>query len=139
MLHDGWDKRPGVRILFGRWQDVLPQLAQYDGIFWDTFGEDYNVAQRDFHEHLPKLLKPGGIYSFFNGLAADNAFFHQVCCQVAQCELAHLGFDVQYIALPINASDPKIWDGVGNRYWQLDHYFLPIVQFEDSEIEQPND
>jgi hypothetical protein len=34
----GWDKRPGVTILFGRWQDVLPQLKQYDGIFFDTYG-----------------------------------------------------------------------------------------------------
>jgi protein arginine N-methyltransferase 2 len=41
MLAQGWDKRPGVRIVFGRWQDVLPQLGQYDGIFWDTYGEYY--------------------------------------------------------------------------------------------------
>jgi protein arginine N-methyltransferase 2 len=38
MLAQGWDKKPGVRILFGRWQDVLPQLggSSYDGIFFDT-------------------------------------------------------------------------------------------------------
>lgn len=39
MIKDGWNKRPGVRILFGRWQDVLDQLEAYDGIFFDTFGE----------------------------------------------------------------------------------------------------
>ena len=32
----GWDQKPGVRIVFGRWQDVLPQLGTYDGIFFDT-------------------------------------------------------------------------------------------------------
>jgi len=31
-----------VRIVFGRWQDVLPQLGTYDGIFFDTFGEYYD-------------------------------------------------------------------------------------------------
>lgn len=38
MLSRGWDRKPGVRILFGRWQDVLGQLqlATYDGIFFDT-------------------------------------------------------------------------------------------------------
>jgi hypothetical protein len=36
MLAQGWDKKPGVRILFGRWQDVLHQLDTYDGIFFDT-------------------------------------------------------------------------------------------------------
>lgn len=40
MLQLGWDKRPGVTILFGRWQDVLPQLLQqrFDGVFFDTYG-----------------------------------------------------------------------------------------------------
>jgi hypothetical protein len=33
----GWDQKPGVRIVFGRWQDVLPQLGTYDGIFFDTY------------------------------------------------------------------------------------------------------
>lgn len=33
MLDLGWDKKPNVKILFGRWEDVLDQLEQYDGIF----------------------------------------------------------------------------------------------------------
>ena len=46
MLQLGWDQRPGVRILFGRWQDVLPSLgAQFDGIFFDTFSEFYGDMQ----------------------------------------------------------------------------------------------
>ena len=44
-------------------------------------------ACREFHQALPKLLKPEGLYSFFNGLAADNAFFHSVCCRVVAAEL----------------------------------------------------
>jgi len=31
MLETGWGEKPNVRILFGRWQDVLPQLDSYDG------------------------------------------------------------------------------------------------------------
>lgn len=77
MLQLGWDKRPGVRILFGRWQDVLGQLGTYDGIFFDTYGEYYEEL-RSFHLHLPDLLNPAGVYSFFNGLAPDNLFFHLV-------------------------------------------------------------
>lgn len=46
MLQLGWHQRPGVRILFGRWQDVLPQLgAQFDGIFFDTYSEFYGDMQ----------------------------------------------------------------------------------------------
>lgn len=31
MLQSGWDKRENVKIIFGRWQDVLSQLETYDG------------------------------------------------------------------------------------------------------------
>jgi len=53
------------------------QLGPFDGIFWDTYGEYYE-DMKDFHVQLPRLLRPGGIYSFFNGLAPDNIFFHLV-------------------------------------------------------------
>lgn len=67
-----------------RWQDVLPQLqpGHYDGIFFDTYGEYYaEVGQpgiRAFHQHLPQLLSPTGVYSYFNGFASDSLFFHMV-------------------------------------------------------------
>ncbi len=75
---------------------------------------------------LPSLLRPGGIYSFFHGLAADNAFFHAVYTRIVERELASLGLSTQFVPLPINVSDPKIWEGVRNKYWQLDTYFLPV-------------
>ena len=43
MLQQGWDKRPGVRIVFARWQDCLPQLGSFDGIFFDTFSGSRNT------------------------------------------------------------------------------------------------
>jgi len=49
MLTDGWDKKGGVKIYFGTWQEVVPKLiaekVQFDGIFWDTFGETYEVRR----------------------------------------------------------------------------------------------
>jgi protein arginine N-methyltransferase 2 len=52
MLDDGWDKKENVRICFGRWQDELPKLieegVQFDGIFYDTYGEHFTDLE-DFH------------------------------------------------------------------------------------------
>lgn len=31
MLHTGWGEKDNVKIIFGRWQDVLSQLESYDG------------------------------------------------------------------------------------------------------------
>lgn len=79
---------------------------------------------------MPKLLKKDGLYSYFNGLAADNPFFHAVCCEVSRRELAAQGLAVQFVSLPINVSDPAIWKGIQNKYWQLDTYYLPVGEWE---------
>lgn len=42
-----------------------------------SYGEYYE-EMREFHLQLPKILKPSGVYSYFNGLASDNFFFHMV-------------------------------------------------------------
>lgn len=60
-----------------------------------------------------------------NGL---QAFFHSVYCVIVERELARLGFETQFVRLPINVSDERIWAGVRNRYWRLDAYYLPVCQ-----------
>lgn len=59
---------------------------------------------REFHNALPRLLRPGGVYSYFNGLAADNSFFHRVYCELVRRELTALGLVTQFVPLPINAA-----------------------------------
>lgn len=131
MIELGWDKKPGVRIIFGRWQDAIKALPpqSFDGIFWDTYSEYYE-DQREFQAELPRLLRPGGVYSFFNGLAPDNMFFHLVYGEIARREFNAAGFSVKYDAVPIDASANEIWEGVANRYWHLPVYFLPTCVLE---------
>ena len=85
---------------------------------------------REFHNQLPKLLKKGGLYSYFNGLAADNPFFYLVYSELCKLELQRLGLETQFINLPINVSDKSIWRKVGNKYWHLDTYLLPVAEWE---------
>jgi protein arginine N-methyltransferase 2 len=84
MIQNQWNTKPNVRICFGMWQQVLPQLISegivVDAIFFDTYGEHF-LDMEDFHTQMVHLLaKPHGTYSFFNGLAPDNLFFHGVAC-----------------------------------------------------------
>ncbi|GAU36500.1 hypothetical protein TSUD_316270 [Trifolium subterraneum] len=131
MIRTGWGQKENVTIVFGRWQDVLSQLETYDGIFFDTYGEYYEDL-REFHQHLPVLLKPGGIYSFFNGLCGSNAFFHVVYCHLVSLELENLGYSTQLIPLPVkDCLGEQVWEGVKHRYWQLDTYYLPVCQYAD--------
>ncbi|CAG8493447.1 9908_t:CDS:10 [Ambispora leptoticha] len=131
MIAEGWHLKPDVKIIFGRWQDVLDQLETYDGIFFDTFGEFYQDL-REFHEEMPNFLKNEGIYSFFNGLGATNPFFHDVYCQIVEMHLADVGLKTKFIEVKIDPSDDEIWNGVKGRYWTLDTYRLPICEFMTS-------
>ena len=131
MIADGWDKNPGVRVEFGRWQDVLPKLIaeglELDGIFYDTYGEHYTDME-EFHEQMAKILaKPGGIYSFFNGLAPDNLFFHGVACNCVKIQLSQLGLDTEFAQCQIQVKE-KEWEGVRRKYWHgRETYYLPIA------------
>ncbi|RKP11375.1 S-adenosyl-L-methionine-dependent methyltransferase [Piptocephalis cylindrospora] len=133
MLDKGWDKRPGVRILHGRWQDVLPQLAgeDFDGIYFDTYGE-YYADMREWHEEVTNLLRPDGIYSFFNGLAATNPVFHEVSCRLAETELRGMGLATTWESMPMDPEEQeeKNWGGLNGRYWTLKEYRLPTCRFD---------
>lgn len=129
MIEERWDRRPNVRICFGRWQEVLPQLVSegvvVDAIFYDTYGEHF-LDLEDFHALMVKILsKPHGIYSFFNGLAPDNLFFHGVACQCVKLQLSQLGLDSEFLPCEIQVKD-QVWEGIRRKYWHdRDTYYLP--------------
>lgn len=79
-----------------------------------------------FHAHLPRLLRPGGCYSFFNGIHPENVFFQGVACEVIKRELKGYGLDSQYVPCPVECSDDQTWEGVQFRYFQGGQYFLPV-------------
>lgn len=62
MIEDGWLQKPHVRCIFAKWQDVIDYLPKFDGIYWDTWEE----GPGDFFKKLPQIMKPHGIFSFFN-------------------------------------------------------------------------
>jgi protein arginine N-methyltransferase 2 len=132
MHRQGWHEKPNVFIHVGRWQDVVPKLLeqglQFDGIFFDTFGEFYEDL-REFCEHVPNLLSYNGVYSFFNGLGGRNVFFHDVYKQLIELELRQMGLQTEYTTLSVDSIHDTTWDGVKREYWSLDSYYLPKCTF----------
>ncbi|KAF2234231.1 hypothetical protein EV356DRAFT_447115 [Viridothelium virens] len=93
MRDRGWFDKPGVVVHEGRWQDIVPQLVEqgvlFDGIYYDTFAEDYKALRELFSEHVIGLLDPvggkdgeGGKFSFYNGLGADRQICYDVYTKV---------------------------------------------------------
>ncbi len=113
-------------------QDVVGQLDQYDGIFFDTYGEHYYDLS-EFQSLLPKILKPDGVYSFFNGLSPDNIFFHGVACEIVRLELQSLGMASRFIQMSVDATRDSTWTGTARRYFHNNTYYLPVAYFDDGD------
>ena len=128
---NGWDKKSGVTIHEGKWQDVVPKLideaVSFDAIYFDTFAEDYKALHKFFEEYVLGLLDDGGKWGFFNGLGADRQVCYDVYAKVVEIDLLEAGYDVEWETIPIqDLEQSKQWDGVKRPYWQLESYRLPV-------------
>tara|TARA_R100001015_G_C4616560_1_gene172728 strand:+ start:468 stop:1028 length:561 start_codon:yes stop_codon:yes gene_type:complete len=96
--------KPNVTIIEGDWYSVKDSLSTYDGLFYDTFGDD-NVDR--FKTVLPTLMKSEGKATWWNNFTdSDDVFFidgtiHQ--------------------AISVNPVD--------NIYFNSNTYYLPKKQF----------
>ena len=128
MIDQGWDKKSGVEIIFGRWQDVIDDVGCFDAVFFDTFGEYYDDL-KEFHENITNLLiDDNAVYSFFNGLAGTNSFFHDVYNQVAAADLFEMGIETEYIDIEVAKLGDELWKRTARAYYSLPMYQLPICQ-----------
>jgi len=134
MRKDGWYEKPGVKIHEGRWQDIIPGLAQqgevFDGIYFDTFAEDYKALKEFFTEHVITLLDQEGRFGFFNGLGADRQVCYDVYSKVVELDLFDAGLDTEWQEISIPDLDKQgEWQGVRRKYWALDTYRMPTCKF----------
>lgn len=85
---EGWHDKPNVTVHEGRWQDILPQLVEQgvelDGIYYDTYAEDYKDLKEFFTEYVIALLNKDGKFGFYNGLGADRQVCYDVYTKVRQ-------------------------------------------------------
>ncbi|KAK4548924.1 hypothetical protein LTR36_008697 [Oleoguttula mirabilis] len=131
----GWYDKPNVTIHEGRWQDVLPKLVEegvvLDGIYYDTYAEDYKDLKEFFTEYVIALLDKDGKFGFYNGLGADRQICYDVYTKVVELDLFDAGLDVEWtdIAVPDLKSRDE-WNGVRYPYWgTIATYRLPTCKF----------
>lgn len=126
MIEDGWLKKPNVRCIFSKWQDVIHHLPKFDGIYWDTWDEE----PYEFFEALPKLLKnQSSIFSFFNkpypkDLEAGS-FMHLPYKHALDpiVDISYTSFKIPKISSP---------EEQGRMYWleEMSTYYDPICKLK---------
>lgn len=142
---DGWFDKPNVKILAGRWQDELPLLLNqgvfFNGIYYDTFSEHYS-DMLDLFDLVVGLLKPHGVFSFFNGLGADRQVIYQVYRKLVELDLANYGLECKFVDVDVpdtlfksksdeKDADSSVWDNIKRSYWSCPTYYHPVVKFID--------
>ncbi|KAH3666417.1 hypothetical protein WICMUC_005685 [Wickerhamomyces mucosus] len=137
---DGWFTKPNVTVLKGRWQDTLPELLTkgifFNGIYYDTFSEHY-TDMLDLFDLIVGLLKPSGIFSFFNGLGADRQIIYDVYKKIAEIDLNNYGLKITFEELEtpkltlkeFDNNDESIWNGIKRPYWRCQTYYHPEIRF----------
>lgn len=96
--------KPNVIIVVGSWYDRLDDLGVYDGIFYDTYGDEHSYH---FPESINELTKSGSLLTFWNSFSEEKNIF---------------GFDnVEYDIYDV--SPPE------NSYFEFDKYYLPKKVF----------
>ena len=93
-----------VTVITGSWYDVKDNLSTYDGLFYDTYGDENNV---NFSSSLSSLMKVGGKTTWWNNNASNNDVFN----------IPDLTWQ------EINIDPPS------NSYFNSSTYYLPKKQF----------
>ena len=134
---DGWYDNPNIVILEGRWQDCLNDLLDkgtvfLDAIYYDTFSEHYQ-DMLDLYDLIIGLIKPAGVFSFFNGLGADNRFFYDVYKEIVVIDMSNYGLQCMYETVDVAKIMEKygqVWDNVKQSYFSCKHYYHPVITFQ---------
>lgn len=140
MRKDGWFEKPNVVVLEGRWQEQLEKLLSegstyFNGIYYDTFSEHYQDMLELF-DYVVGLLKPHGVFSFFNGLGADRQVIYEVYKKLVEIDLGNYGLKCEFIEVEVpeqtmKKGDASVWDGIRKEYWLCPTFYHPEARFID--------
>lgn len=84
-FHEWKDQYPGrtIHLIHGRWQDVVGQFAEYDGVFFDTYltyDDPHSgslVPSASVFPVAANVLRKGGIFTYYTGEIDSFSRAHQ--------------------------------------------------------------
>lgn len=110
-----------VQPMFGLWQEVIALIPDesIDGILFDAYPlsneELYLASVYPFFEEAYRLLKKGGVFTYFSNEEEDFSSDHLARLQVAGFE------NIEKIVFPVNTPEDCL-------YWSSNTIVAPIVR-----------
>lgn len=136
MEEKGWHEKEGVEIYRGRWQDFFADVqlgkleANFDGIYWDTFSENYDDLKIVFGNVFDMLSGPQARFSWFHGLGATSVTLYDIYTQIAELDLHDAGFKTVWHEVNVDGGE-AVWEDIRRRYWNIPcPYRLPICMYD---------
>jgi type IV protein arginine methyltransferase len=96
--------KSNVTIVTGSWYDVKSGLSTYDGIFYDTFGDNGMIH---FSSSLASLVKPGAKVTWWNNNPNETNYYN----------IPNVTYDQYPVSPP------------SNNYFNNNIYYLPKKEF----------
>ncbi len=129
IMKDGWLKKPHVKIIFSKWQEVMYYLPKYDGIYIDTWNEMFT----EFIEYSINILKPGGILSFFNNPLDDHIGDH-IPDKYRDFIYKHFEVNFEEMEIPVIGSNIEQSGSETSGYWHPKNkiYYSPILTLKNN-------
>ena len=95
--------KSNVTVITGSWYEVKDNLSTYDGLFYDTFGDN---DMQYFSSSLSSLVKSGGVTTWWNILSEENNYYN----------IPNVTYDQYFVNPP------------PNNYFNYTTYYLPKCQ-----------
>jgi len=114
-----------LHVLSGFWQDITPFLKDgtFDGILFDTYPmseEEIHSNHFWFFSEAYRLLKPGGVFTYYSDEATNFSDHHLAKLKSAGFKEKNIRFEV------CDVNPPKDCE-----YWQEKTMIVPIITKED--------
>lgn len=126
MRETGWYEK--ANVIESRWQYALDNLPSFDGIYFDTWSDNFIDFKNGLVSKLPYLLNKGGIFSYWRNHSTEDKKMIELCDK--------LNLNIRYEKFEIDI--PKTQHKTNRKGYidyNLKYVLLPIITNPNERLE----